>query len=314
MQVIAAAAGLIADELFGEPPPRWQPVVWFGTATGRLERKIYADRRTNGIAFTAAGLGIGASTGLLLRWLVGRRLATVAAIAICTAGRMLDNEARAVAQMLVEGDLVTARHRVRSLVGRATDQLDESEISRAVVESVAENCVDAVTASLCWAALAGSSGVLAHRALNTLDAMVGHRTVRYEHFGWASARLDDIANYVPARLTTLAVAASRPAKASQVWMAVRHDAPRHPSPNGGVVEAAFAAALGVRLGGTNRYGDTEQDRGTLGTGPAPTPATITEAIRLRRHATVVCVLALAAGVPLLRSVGRTAQRLARVRT
>lgn len=302
MQVIAAAAGLVADELFGEPAPRWHPVVWFGTAMGRLERKWYADRRSNGLAFTAVGIAIGAGTGLVLRRLVGRRVATVVATGVCVAGRMLDHEASEIAGLVVNDDLVAARQRLRSLVGRATEQLDEAEISRAVIESVAENCVDAVTASLFWATLGGAPAVFAHRAVNTLDAMVGHHTVRYERFGWASARLDDVVNYVPARLTALAIAAARPAAATRIWQVVRRDARQHPSPNGGVVEAAFAAALGVRLGGTNRYGETVEDRGTLGTGPAPTPAAVTQAVQLRRHATGMCVVVLAAAVPALRTV------------
>ena len=115
--------------------------------------------------------------------------------------------------------------------------------------------------------------------------MVGHRGDRYERFGWASVRLDDVANFLPARLTAVSVAVVRPRCAGEIWRVVRRDAPLHPSPNGGVIEAAFAAALGVRLGGVNRYGNDIEDRGTLGNGPPPTSADIGAAIRLRRHAT-----------------------------
>ena len=120
--------------------------------------------------------------------------------------------------------------------------------------------------------------------------MVGHRDDRYARFGWASARLDDLVNFVPARLTALAVACVRPGAAATVWRIVRRDAPAHPSPNGGVVEAAFAAALGVRLGGENRYGDVVEDRGTLGDGRPPGPGDIAAAVRLRRHATAAFAL------------------------
>ena len=204
---------------------------------------------------------------------------------------MLDEEALRIGGLVERGDLDGARAEVRSLVGRRADELDEAGLSRAIVESIAENSVDAVTASLFWATVAGAPGVLAHRAVNTLDAMVGHRDDRYARFGWASARLDDLVNFVPARLTALAVACVRPGTAATVWRVVRRDAPAHPSPNGGVVEAAFAAALGVRLGGENRYGDIVEDRGTLGDGRPPGPGDIAAAVRLRRHATAAFALA-----------------------
>ena len=162
---------------------------------------------------------------------------------------------------------------------------DEPEIARAVVESVAENTVDAVVAPALWAAAAGAPGVFAYRAVNTLDAMVGHRSSRYEHFGWASARLDDIAGLVPARVTAGLVIAVRPGAASRVARAVREDAPAHPSPNAGIAEAAFAAALGLRLGGANRYGDRIELRATLGDGRTPRPGDIRAAVRLSRDVT-----------------------------
>lgn len=287
MTALAAAAGGLIDQVIGEPPLRWHPVAQYGTAMQRVEQRLHADRRVNGAAFTAVGAGLGITVGLVLRWAVGPRFATVAATCVCAAGKMLDDEATTIAALLQAGDLLAARERVRSLVGRNTDDLDEHEISRAVIESVAENCVDAVTSSLFWATVGGAPAVLAHRAVNTLDAMVGHHDERYQRFGWASARLDDAANYVPARLTAAAVAIASPARARPIATAIRRDAPRHPSPNGGVVEAAFAAALGVTVGGINRYDNEIEDRGTLGDGPAPTVATIAEAVRLRRTATTM---------------------------
>lgn len=289
---IAAAAGAALDQLIGEPPTRWHPVAHFGSMMQRVEHHVYADRRVPGVALAMTGVGLGVTLGLSLRRTIGPTAATIAATAVCAAGKMLDDEAMRIARLLCAGDIHTARQQVRTLVGRDTEHLDEHEISRAVIESVAENCVDAITASLFWATIGGAPGVLAHRAVNTLDAMVGHRDARYVRFGWASARLDDVVNLLPARLTAISVVAVRPPRAGEIWRVVHRDAQRHPSPNGGVIEAAFAAALDVGLGGVNRYGDVVEDRGTLGNGPPPTPADIAAAIRLRRHATAAFALIL----------------------
>jgi adenosylcobinamide-phosphate synthase len=163
-------------------------------------------------------------------------------------GRSLEREALAVHRHVAEPDLAAARQRLTHLVGRDTAELPESEIARAVVESVAENTSDAVVAPLVWGALAGVPGLLAYRAANTLDAMTGHHSARYERFGWAAARLDDVLNLPGSRLAGLLTAACAPATAHDTLAAWRRDARRHPSPNAGVVEAAFAGALGIRLG------------------------------------------------------------------
>jgi adenosylcobinamide-phosphate synthase len=219
---------------------------------------------------------------------------------------MLADSARAVGDALERDDLETARDLVRALVGRDPSGLGEEELARAVVESVAENCVDAVVAPVCWAIAGGSAGVLFHRAVNTLDAMVGHRSPRYNRFGWASARLDDGAAWVPARVAALAVAAVRPRQATEVWRAVRHQAPAHPSPNSGVAEAAFAAALGRRLGGVNHYGDRVEERPVLGFGPPVEAGDIARATDLLSDITwaLMAALAVAGSVGVL---GRCAQ-------
>jgi adenosylcobinamide-phosphate synthase len=292
MNSVAVAAGAALDQLLGEPPARWHPVARYGSLMQRVEHHLYADRRARGVALTMIGVGLGITVGLSLRRTIGPPAAIITATAVCAAGKMLDDEAMRVSRLLRAGDLHSARQRVHTLVGRNTEHLDEHEISRAVIASVAENCVDAVTASLFWGTIGGAPAVLAHRAVNTLDAMVGHRDDRYDRFGWASARLDDVTNLLAARLTAFSVAAVRPRRAGEIWRVVGRDAHRHPSPNGGVIEAAFAAALGVRLGGVNRYGNDIEDRGTLGNGPPPTPADIAAAVRLRRHATAMfaCIL------------------------
>ncbi|MEM1332541.1 MAG: adenosylcobinamide-phosphate synthase CbiB [Actinomycetota bacterium] len=301
MSSVAASIGIAVDRALGEPPADLHPVASFGTVMRRAETSIYADQRLTGGVYAAIGVGLGIGAGVVAQRVLGRPLATVLATAVCAAGRMLDDEARAVADLLRAGDLDAARGRLRSLVGRNTTELDSSAVSRAVIESLAENGVDAVMSSWWWAAVGGAPAVLAHRASNTLDAMVGHRNERYRRFGWASARLDDVLNFLPARVTAAAVAVSRPARAREVWRTVRRDAAQHPSPNGGVVEAAFAAALGVQLGGANRYGDTTEDRGTLGDGRPAHRTDIDRAIRLRRDATTIVGIV----GPLIAAAGRS---------
>lgn len=288
---VAIGVGYGLDRLFGEPPTSIHPVARFGSVMSALEARIHADDRRCGIAYTATGVAIAAGTASALRRTLGPSPALAVSCAVAMAGSMLESEARSVAAALVDHDLPTARVRLSRLVGRSTAELDAVEISRAVIESVAENTVDAVTATIWWASIGGSAGVLMHRAINTMDAMVGHRTPRHRRFGWASARLDDMANWVPARLTAAAVVLAAPSRARTILRIVRRDARRHPSPNGGVVEAAFAAALDVRLGGTNRYGDIVENRGALGDGPAPTVDDIERAVVLARHVGIVVLVA-----------------------
>jgi adenosylcobinamide-phosphate synthase len=198
-------------------------------------------------------------------------------------GASLLREASALADQLTAADLAAARAQVTHLVGRDPSRLDAAGIARATVESLAENTSDAVVAPLWWGAVAGVPGLVTYRAINTLDAMVGHRTERYLRFGWASARLDDVVNLLPARLTALLVAAVAPVVGGRprtVLQVVRRDAGRHPSPNAGPVEAAVAGALGVTLGGVNVYDGVAEDRGALGTGPAPAVVDIARTGRL----------------------------------
>ncbi len=180
-------------------------------------------------------------------------------------------------------------------------------MARAVVESVAENTVDAVVAPACWAAMGGAAGAGAYRAVNTLDAMVGHRNERYRRFGWAAARLDDVANWIPARLTGLLVATVRPARAREILDAVVHP-PAHPSPNAGVAEAAFAAALGLRLGGDTVYARRIDPRPTFGTGRPPEPADIEAAVRLSRDVTLALAALLATPAVLGATIRRRPRR------
>lgn len=169
----------------------------------------------------------------------------------------LRDAALAVALPLARGDLTEARRALGQVVGRDTEALEEAEITRGAVETVAENSVDGITAPLFFALLGGVPLALAYKAVNTLDSMVGYRSARYADFGYASARLDDLANWLPARLTALAMClgglAVGGARRRGAMAAVVREAPRHPSPNSGWPEAMMARLLGVQLGGTNRY-------------------------------------------------------------
>jgi len=304
----STAAGLTLAQVLPEPPDRYHPVAWFGRAMNRAEARRYGDDRRRGVEHVALGAGLAAIAGMVLRRAAGPAAAGVAATALTVGGRMLTDEALAIEGHLEGGDLDGARSALPALVGRDPSELGEDEIARAVVESVAENTVDAVVAPILWAAVGGGVGALVYRAVNTMDSMVGHHDERFERFGWAAARLDDVANWVPARLAAAAVAVLRPARAREIWRAVREDAPGHPSPNAGVIEAAFAAALGVRLGGTNRYGQRVEQRATLGRGRATTPADIGAAVKLSRQLNGILIAALAAA-----AAAPTAGRLVRGR-
>ena len=268
----AAGLGLLLDRLLGEPP-RFHPVAGFGTAMGAVERRLWRDDRRAGIAYTAAGLALGAGAGTAVR-------STTAAVALGSAGRELRRTAAAIGERCAADDLDGARAALPTLVGRDPSELDHQGVAAAVIESLAENSVDAVVAPALWGAAAGAAGAAGYRAVNTMDAMVGHRSERYERFGWSAARLDDAANLVPARVFALLVVAVRPARARSIAAAIRTQAGAHPSPNAGIAEAAVAAALGAELGGTLRYGDRVEERPRLGSGPRPQPADIGRAIAL----------------------------------
>lgn len=281
----AVALGLLLQKVLPEPPDRWHPTAWFGSAMGRAEEVAYADSRAAGVRHLAVGVGLGLVAGGMVR-------SPALAIGVCAAGRGLRLAAAGIEQELVAGDLDSARTALRSLAGRDASQLDESGISAAVIESLAENSVDAVIASAFWGLVGGAPAVFAHRAVNTLDAMVGHHNDRYEHFGWASARVDDAVAWVPARLFGALVAAAAPARAGDVRRIVARDAGAHPSPNAGVAEAAMAAVLGRELGGPLHYGDRREDRPRLGEGPRPSTADIRTARQLTDRAEWVLIASL----------------------
>ena len=299
-RTLGLLAGYVADHAWGDPPRR-HPVAGFGAIAARVERRLYADHRRAGVAYTATLVGGAALAGVAVEQATARRpvlrfLATAVSTWAVLGGRSLAAEATAVRRYLEVGDLPQARQRLTHLVGRDTEQLDESAIARAVIESVAENTSDAVVAPLLFGAVAGVPGLVAYRAANTLDAMVGHRSERYARFGWAAARLDDLLNWLPARVTAMLaahLAATVGGRRADAFAAWRRDASGHPSPTAGPVEAAFAGALGIQLGGVNSYQGVIEDRHVLGHGRAPTAADIevsTHLARLVGHATVSAVV------------------------
>lgn len=285
-RALGLALGYGADRVWGDPR-RLHPVAGFGTCALALERRIYRDDRASGVAHVL--ILVGGAIGLAY---AGERSAqnplahTVLTAAVTWAvlgGRSLEREADTVHTFLAAGDLESARAQVRNLVGRDTSALSPDEVARAVVESVAENTSDAVVASLVWGAVAGVPGLVAHRATNTLDAMIGHRNARYDRFGWAAARLDDALGLPASRLSGALAAALGPDPAGTL-RAWHRDARHHPSPNAGVVEAAFAGALGLQLGGVNTYyGDRREDRARMGDGRVPAPSDIPRTTRLARR-------------------------------
>jgi adenosylcobinamide-phosphate synthase len=283
-------AGYLGDLLLGDPR-RGHPVAAFGQAAAVAERALWRDRRRAGAGYaalcvagallTVAGLSRAARGGA--GETVGGTAFDAAVTWTVLGGTGLVREAQAVAEALDAGELADARRRLPHLCGRDPEALEADGIARAVVESVAENTSDAVVGALVWGAIAGAPGMAAFRAVNTLDAMVGHRSEHHQRFGWAAARLDDIANWVPARVTALLVLALAPGRRRPTWRAAMVDGACHPSPNAGRAEGAFAGALGRRLGGVNRYAHGTERRPHLGDGGAPQPHDIERAVRLARR-------------------------------
>jgi adenosylcobinamide-phosphate synthase len=319
MRRTADALGLLAgfalDALVGDPR-RGHPVAAYGRAAGALEPRLYAPTRAAGTRYASVAVGVPVVAAVVVG-LATRRRPVARGVAVATAtwtalgARTLRQEATAMAAALERGELAAARERLPHLCGRDPAGLDEPELARATVESIAENTSDAVVAPLFWGAVAGLPGLVGYRAANTLDAMVGHRSARYARFGTAAARLDDALNLVPSRLTAALTAAFAPlangdaGQALRIW---RRDGSRHPSPNAGQCEAAMAGALGVRLGGRNVYFGRSETRPLLGDGPRPNACDIRRAAALSSAvglAAVALAASAAAAIGTRRYSGRT---------
>lgn len=300
MIALLAAFGLGLDWLLGEPS-RWHPLALFGGYARRIERRLQplaARAAVWGRLWGGLALVLAVTPWVLLAALLAslRRLGLawdVAMLYLVVGHRSLHDHARRVHDALARGDLADARRNVGMMVSRDTGDMDATRVSAAAVESVLENGNDAVFGALFWFVVAGAPGALAFRLVNTLDAMWGYRTSRYLRFGWAAARLDDLMNFVPARLTALTYAAIGGCqRALRCW---REQAPLWDSPNAGPVMAAGAGALGIRVGGGAFYEGEWHERAALGEGRAADPEDIPRALRLVTRSVLLWLALIALG-------------------
>lgn len=274
------AAAIAIDWMIGDPKWPTHPVIWIGRWIRWVEDRLCkatdspAVQRAKGTVLTVSTVALSFAAVLLLI-LAAHEIHTWLGYAVSTwlisttiAVKGLKDAAYLVYRPLRSGELADARKYTGYIVGRDTDELGEEELTRAVVETVSENIVDAVISPLFYALIGGAPLAMLYRASNTLDSMVGYRNDRYRHFGWASARWDDAMNWIPARLTGLLlilVALLSPGlSAKRAAAAIRRFAHLHPSPNSGIPESAVAGALGIELGGLNVYGGASSERARLG--------------------------------------------------
>lgn len=286
MTGVELALAAVLDVGVGDP--RWlpHPVRGMGVVIGWIDHRIRTICRSEQalqIAGVCLALGLPAAVYGAATWVIAQGAAIhpilgqavgIGLAYTTLAGRDLYDHVQAVTGALAAGDLAGARKAVSMIVGRDSAALTEPEIARATVETIAESASDGIIAPLVYLSLGGAPLALAYKAVNTLDSMIGHRDERYEHFGWASARLDDVLNWVPARLTGgfIALAAGLSTgqwhRIHESWYILHRDGDKHPSPNSGLPEAAMAGALGVQLGGRNYYHGVAHDAERLGDGPA----------------------------------------------
>ncbi|MGB3148693.1 MAG: adenosylcobinamide-phosphate synthase CbiB [Paracoccaceae bacterium] len=287
---------LIVDMIVGWPKALFDaighPVTWLGKMISRLDDWLNLegtdarDRRIAGLAAALLVIFFTFALAAMVQMLMPSGLLGVVLTGIVAwplvAAKSLSDHVKAVIEPLRDGDLTRARQAVSMIVGRDPAFLDEAGISRATLESLAENASDGVVAPLFWGALLGLPGIAAYKAINTLDSMIGHRTPRHEAFGWAAAKIDDLVNFIPARLTGLIFCALAPQKREAVGLMLR-EARNHRSPNAGWPEAAAAAALDVRLSGPRSYGDGVRDEPWInGSAHDPDAGDIERGLRLFR--------------------------------
>ena len=300
-------AALVIDTIYGDPRSDWHPVVLIGKLISFYENKLYPEPKTsNGNMFLRGMvtvllvlLTVGLITGLLV-WLSVKGgilfYAAMGAVILyfTITPRALCRDGMEIYHLLKAGDIVAARKRLSWIVGRDTENLDESDIARGTVETIAENTTDGIISPLFWFLLFGPVGAMVYRAGNTMDSMLGYKNDRYLYFGRFAARLDDVLNYIPARITFLLFVASA-AILKLDWKNAKkiglRDAPKHPSPNGGYAEATVAGAMHVRLGGYNYYEGKPEFREYMGDPDTPLKADhIKQAIYTMYGATILFVV------------------------
>ncbi len=295
-QLMGAGVGLLLDRILGEPPSSVHPVAAFGKVMNNAEMLLWRGNRASGVNYGVFGLLVAAATS---RCFSSPFIGTAVGTYLAVAEKSLLENATSIESSLMRGDLESVRSQLPSLVGRDPESLDENGAARAVIESVAENSSDAVIAPMFFGALLGGSGAITYRAVNTMDAMVGHRNAQYLDFGWFSARLDDLANYLPSRLAGL-LAWSIPTGRRVKPGLILADAVGHPSPNAGVIEATYAYKLGIRLGGENSYGGTVDWRPEMGDGHGTEPSDIAGSVLLcRKSDTLFAATLIVGGVSLV---------------
>ncbi|HET7909943.1 MAG TPA: adenosylcobinamide-phosphate synthase CbiB [Nitrospira sp.] len=315
MTPVEMVAACVLDAAIGDPPAMPHPVRWMGRAIARIHAQVQK-QWTGSFALRAAGslLAVGLpATAFAAGWLaieagivvhdwVGRVIG-IAVASTTLAWRDLVDHVRAVSAALKAGSLERARQAVGLIVGRDTEDLSEAEVARAAVETIAESACDGVIAPLLFLILGGPPLALAYKAVSTLDSMIGHQEEAYRDFGWASAKLDDLANWIPARITGWLIAAAagivlfsgKAVKRSAVVLL--RDGHKHPSPNSGRPEAAMAGALGVQLGGVNFYGGRRAERPVLG--DAEKALSVLQVDRAMSIMTVAYVIAILGAVGVL---------------
>lgn len=290
-------AALVLDAVLGEPK-RFHPLVGFGQLANAIERNFYGANKWRGVLAVSLAIVPFILLATLTRF-TPIDVALDAILLYLALGRgSLNAHAQPVRAALAANQLTNARERVGWMVSRDTKNMQPHDVSKAAVESVLENGNDAIFGAIFWFIVAGAPGAIAYRLANTLDAMWGYRTARYREFGWAAARLDDVLNLVPARLTAFSYAIGGQAlTALRCW---REQARHWESPNAGPVMASGAGSLGVVLGGTASYDGEVTRRPDLGKGRAPDANDIDRALRLVDRSLVLWLVVFAAGVALVR--------------
>lgn len=302
MLLLITSFALLLDRILGELPNQCHPLVWFGISAKRLESRFNHSNRNPWQLFLLGLLSLlllvilPVGTLIILMIILplwANMMIQIAVVYFCLGWQSLRLHTLAIITPLQQDELNGARSALAMIVSRDTSQLSRRAIARATTESLLENGNDAIFATLFWFALLGAPGALAHRLINTLDGMWGYRNARYEYFGKTAARLDDLLNYLPARLTALsyALVSASPKQALTCWW---RQAAKHDSPNAGVVMATGAGALSVRLGGGASYHGVYEKRPTFGIGHAPTIRHIYAALRLITKSIIIWLIVLAA--------------------
>lgn len=299
---LALVAGVVLDLLLGEPR-RWHPLVGFGRLANALERRLNGGRLRIARGLLAWILAVLPLS--LLAWLACAHGGAAVHALLLYVGiglRSLRDHTLPIHAALTRGDITEARMLTARIVSRDTAQANESDLAKAGAESLLENGNDAVFGTLFWFLVAGGAGVVLFRLANTLDAMWGYRTERFNLFGRVAARIDDALNYVPARLTALSYVLLAERGRLRAWRCWRAQAPAWSSPNAGPVMASGAGALGVQLGGAAVYDGVTELRPPLGSGPDARADDILRAWRLVRRTTLLWVC-IASGMLLLKGTG-----------